>query len=212
MRERVAAHTARNQDSARLRPGSLEPRTSSASERKMLQGWQHPSWPASLVCSCLRPLKAMLLGYDQLRMPYLISRRSFAKLLAAAPLARAFAGERNMFLSLNSVLLQGRVQWPDFARLAAQIGFPGTDIMLGPAMQAGASATNDLLAGLKIRPAVIDFPVEFRKDDATFHASLTQLDAAARFAAAIHCPRMITYIMPSSDTPRDELRQTYKQR
>ena len=77
--------------------------------------------------------------------------------------------------------------------------------MLQPAMQAGVSATNDLLASLRIRPAVIDFPVEFRKDDATFKASLTELDAAARFAAAIHCPRMITYIMPSSDTPKDEL-------
>jgi len=106
-------------------------------------------------------------------------------MLAAAPLSRAFADERNMFLSLNSVLLQGRVHWPDFARLAAQIGFPGTDIMLRPAMQAGFRATNDLLARLKIRPAVIDFPVEFRKDDATFNSSLTQLDAAAQFAAAI---------------------------
>ena len=55
-------------------------------------------------------------------------------------------------------------------------------------MQAGVSATNDLLAGLKIRPAVIDFPVEFRKDDATFKASLTQLDAVAQFAAAVHSP------------------------
>jgi sugar phosphate isomerase/epimerase len=148
-----------------------------------------------------------------------ISRRSFGKLLAAAPLAkafgpaaRAFAQNRNMYLSLNSVLLQGRVHWPDFARLAAQTGFPSTDIMLGPAMKAGADATNALLAGLKIRPAVIDFPLEFRKDDATFKASLAQLDAAAKFAAAIHCPRMITYIMPSSDTPKDELRQTYKLR
>src|SRR5262245_11820186 len=142
-------------------------------------------------------------------MDYLISRRSLVKLLAVAPLVRAFADERKMFLSLNGVLLQYRVQWPDFARLAAKTGFPGTDIMLGPAMQAGASATNDLLAGLKTRPAVIDLPVEFRKDDATFKASLTQLDAAAKFAAAIHCPRMITYIMPSSDTPKDELRQIY---
>src|SRR4029077_2950624 len=140
--------------------------------------------------------KPCYLGYDRLRVPYLISRRSFVKLVAAAPLARAFAGERNMFLSLNSVLLQGRVQWPEFARLAAKSGFPGTDIMLRPAMQAGVNATNDLLAQLKIRPAVIDFPVEFRKDDATFNASLSQLEGAARFAAAIHCPRMITYIMP----------------
>ena len=145
-------------------------------------------------------------------MAHFISRRSLVKLLAVAPLARAFADERKMFLSLNSVLSQGRVQWPDFARLAAKIGFPGTDIMLRPTMRAGASATNDLLASLKIRPAAIDLPVEFRKDDATFQTSLTQLDSAARFAAEIHCPRMITYIMPSSDTPKDELRQIYKRR
>jgi sugar phosphate isomerase/epimerase len=147
-----------------------------------------------------------------LRVTYLISRRSFCKLLAAAPLSRSLANQRNMFLSLNSVLLQGRVPWPDFARLAAKVGFPGTDIMLSPAIQAGVSATNELLASLKIRPAVIDFPVEFRKDDATFNASVAQLDAAAQFAAAIHCPRMITYIMPSSDTPKDELLRIYKQR
>ena len=159
------------------------------------------------------------------RVHNLISRRSFTRLLAAAPLARAFeplagagflagtkSDDRLMFLSLNSVLLQGRVPWPDFARLAAHTGFPGTDIMLRPAMQAGAAATNDLLAALKLRPAVIDFPVDFRKDDATFRASLAQLDAAARFAAAIGCPRMMTYLMPSSDTPKDDLRQTYQQR
>ena len=75
----------------------------------------------------------MLLGYDRLRVPYLISRRSFGKLLAAAALARAFADERNMFLALNSVLLQRRVHWPDFARLAARkLAFPGKDIMLRP--------------------------------------------------------------------------------
>jgi sugar phosphate isomerase/epimerase len=84
--------------------------------------------------------------------------------------------------------------------------------MLRPAMEAGVNATNHLLSSLKIKPAVIDFPVEFRKDDATFKASLTQLDAAARFAAAIYCPRMITYIMPSSDIPKEEQRQIYKQR
>ncbi len=141
-----------------------------------------------------------------------VTRRSLCKLLATLPVAKALAAERNMFLSLNSVLVNGRVPWPDFARLAAQLGFPGTDVMLGGAMKAGAGATNDLLAQLKVKPAVIDFPVEFRKDDATFEASLAKLDGAAQFAAAIHCPRMITYILPSSDTPKDELRRTYKQR
>jgi len=94
-------------------------------------------------------LNAMLLGYDRLRMPYLLSRRSFSKLLAAVPLSRALAAERNMFLSLNSVLLQGRVPWPEFARLAAKIGFPGTDIM---------SSIFRLNSGKTMRPSMPRLP------------------------------------------------------
>lgn len=117
-----------------------------------------------------------------------------------------------MFLALNSVLVNGRVPWPQFPELAAKTGFPGVDIMLGPAMKDGAAATNRLLASLHLLPAAIDFPVEFRKDDATFRESLSKLAPAAEFAAAIQCPRMITWIMPSSDTPKAELRRIYKQR
>jgi sugar phosphate isomerase/epimerase len=154
----------------------------------------------------------MLLRLSSVAGWLLLTRRRFGKLLAAAPLAQKLPARRNMFLSLNSVLLQGRVPWPEFAKLAAQTGFPGTDVMLHPAMTAGADATNRLLAGLNLRPAILDFPVEFRKDDTTFRASLAQLDQAAAFAAAIDCPRMMTYIMPSSDTPTDEWRQTLKSR
>ena len=143
----------------------------------------------------------------------LISRRAVCKLPALAPWAfKASAAQRNMYLALNSVLVSNRVPWPDFARLAAKTGYPGTDVMLAPAMKAGISATNDLFSELKIKPAAINFPVEFRKDDATFQAGLSKLDEAAQFASAISCPRMVTYIMPSSDTPKDELRRTYKQR
>lgn len=142
----------------------------------------------------------------------MITRRESLKLLAFShSLKRSYPGH-HMFLALNSVLLSGRVHWPEFARLAAKVGFPGTDIMLGPAMQAGAGATNQLLSELKLLPAVVDFPVEFRKDDSAFRASLPKLQPACEFAAAIHCPRMMTWIMPSSTTPKEELRRTYKQR
>jgi sugar phosphate isomerase/epimerase len=146
------------------------------------------------------------------------NRRTVCKLLAAGPLALSGFGSladakpNGMFLSLNSVLVSGRVPWPDFARLAAKVGFPGTDVMLPAAMQAGVSATRDLLAELNIRPAVFDFPVEFRKDDAAFQAGLAALPEKAKFAAAIGCPRMMTYIMSSSPTPKAELRATFKQR
>ena len=147
-------------------------------------------------------------------MQSMLSRRSLCKLLASFPAcARAFApDEARMYLSLNSVLLNGRVQWPEFARLAAKVGFPGTDVMLKPAMEAGVRATNQLLHELGLKPAAIDFPVEFRKDDATFEAGLAKLSDQARFAADIQCPRMLTYIMPSSETPKEELRRLYKQR
>ena len=117
-----------------------------------------------------------------------------------------------MFLALNSVLLNNRVHWPEFPQLAAKVGFPGCDVMLAAALQDGAAATNKLLNGLRVLPAAIELPVEFRKDDATFKSTLPKLEPAAQFAAAIHCPRMITYIMSSSDTPTEELRQTYKDR
>jgi len=117
-----------------------------------------------------------------------------------------------MYLSLNSTLLSDRVRWPEFAHLAAETGFPGTDVMLEAAMKAGVGPTKGLLRELKIKPAILDFPVEFRKDAAAFEMSLSKLDEAGRFAAAIGCPRMITWIMPSSETPKDELRRIYKQR
>jgi sugar phosphate isomerase/epimerase len=141
-----------------------------------------------------------------------ISRRELLGLLALAPAVGASAADRHMFLALNSVLISGRVKWPEFARLAAKVGFPGTDVALAPAMEAGATATRDLLAQLNVKPAVLDFPVEFRKDDAAFEAGLPKLKEAAPFAAAIGCPRMVTYIMSSSPIPKDELRRTYKAR
>jgi sugar phosphate isomerase/epimerase len=141
------------------------------------------------------------------------TRRIFLPVLASLPVAlKTLAAQKQMFLSLNSVLIQNRVPWPDFAKLAARVGFPGTDVMLDAAMKEGVSATRDLLAQLKLRPAIFDFPTEFRKDDATFSAGLPKLKQAAAFASAIGCPRMMTYIMSSSPIPKEELRAIYKKR
>ncbi|HTT62763.1 MAG TPA: sugar phosphate isomerase/epimerase family protein [Bryobacteraceae bacterium] len=117
-----------------------------------------------------------------------------------------------MYLSLNPTLVTGRVVWPEFARLAAKVGYPGVDVDLGAAMKAGLPATNALLKELKIKPAAVNFPVEFRKDDATFRKDLEKLDDASSFSAAIGCPRMVTWIMPSSKTPKAELRALYLKR
>ncbi len=117
-----------------------------------------------------------------------------------------------MYLSLNSVLIDGRVHWPEFARLAAKVGYPGVDVDLAAAMKAGLPATNDLLQQLNLKPAAVNLPVEFRKDDTAFRSDLEKLGDQASFSAAIGCPRMVTWIMPSSKTPKAELRALYLKR
>jgi sugar phosphate isomerase/epimerase len=117
-----------------------------------------------------------------------------------------------MYLSLNSTLVANRVPWPEFARLAAKVGFGGVDVSTSGAMNEGLTATRSLLEELKLTPAVAGFPVEFRKDDATFRRDLSKLEEAAQFMAAIGCPRMSTYIMPSSERPKSEQRKIYLDR
>jgi sugar phosphate isomerase/epimerase len=117
-----------------------------------------------------------------------------------------------MYLSLNPTLVADRVPWPEFARLAAKVGFGGVDVSTSGAMKEGLESSRALLGQLKLTPAVAGFPVEFRKDDATFRRDLAKLEEAAQFVAAIGCPRMNTYIMPSSDRPKAEQRKIYKER
>src|SRR6185295_6481990 len=117
-----------------------------------------------------------------------------------------------MYPALNGTLVAGRTPWPEFAFLAQKTGFPGVDVNLGPAMEHGAGRTQDLLKQLKLKPAVVSLPVEFRKDQATFDADFVKLEKAAQFAASIGCPRMTTWILPSSELPKAEQRKIYLER
>jgi sugar phosphate isomerase/epimerase len=117
-----------------------------------------------------------------------------------------------MYLSLNGVPIGGNLSWPDFARLASSTGFGGVDVMLQPAMADGVQRTRKMLEELHLRPAFVSLPVEFRKDEEAFRMGLAKLEEAAPFCAAIGCPRLMTYLLPSSETPKDELRRLYKKR
>src|SRR5579864_1503451 len=117
-----------------------------------------------------------------------------------------------MYLSLNPTLVADRVPWPEFAHLAAKVGFGGVDVSTSGAMKEGFKLSQALFEQLKLTPAVAGFPVEFRKDDATFRRDLAKLEEAAQFVAAIGCPRMNTYILSSSDRPKAEQRKIYKER
>jgi sugar phosphate isomerase/epimerase len=117
-----------------------------------------------------------------------------------------------MYLSMNGVPIGGKLSWAQFAELASTTGFKGVDVNLDAAMSDGVKRTQSMFDDLRLKPAFISLPVEFRKDDETFRSGMPRLEEAAPFAAAIGCPRIMTYIMSSSDTPKDELRRTYKAR
>jgi sugar phosphate isomerase/epimerase len=117
-----------------------------------------------------------------------------------------------MYPSLNPTIVTGRADWPEIARLASKAGFPAVDLNAARAQAAGLAATREALAALKVQPAVVSFPVEFRRDEATFESTLAQLEPAAQFGVALGCPRMATYIVPSAELPYREQRALFLKR
>lgn len=118
-----------------------------------------------------------------------------------------------MYVSLNGTLVAGgQLSWTEFAELAARVGYAAVDVNLGAAMREGVEATRALLARLKLRPGIVGLPVDFRQDEAVFREGLAKLEEAARFARAIGCPRMATWVMSSSERPKAEQRRILKER
>jgi sugar phosphate isomerase/epimerase len=137
------------------------------------------------------------------------SRRSFLGGAAAAALSRpSAAAPPGMYIALSWALVGNQAPWPEFARLAARVGFGGTDVNLGPAMKEGLDRTRDLLAELKLRASFCGFPVNVTGGEEAFRKDMAGLEAAAKFADAIGCNRMSAIMPPSSQTPKEELRKT----
>ena len=152
-------------------------------------------------------------------------RRTFLKsaAFAAAAAPALHSAGSGMFLALNNSLNGGQpgtaygpsrvMDYADFLRQAAATGFDGADVTLGNSMKLGAERVNALLAELKLRPGLASqIPALFPKDEAVFRANLGKLADAAAFTSAIGGRCMYAVIMPSSDTPKAELRKIYKDR
>jgi sugar phosphate isomerase/epimerase len=149
----------------------------------------------------------------------MMHRRDFVKVAAgaAAGLSVAAGGaatapSTGMFLALSSALTGNKVQWPEFARLAARVGYGGTDLMLNPAMKEGADATRGLLAELKIRTSFCSLPVNVTGTDEVFQKGMAMLEEQAKFVSTVGCGRMMMVLPTSSTTPADELRKMLKER
>ncbi|HYW41736.1 MAG TPA: sugar phosphate isomerase/epimerase family protein [Bryobacteraceae bacterium] len=146
-----------------------------------------------------------------------INRRGFVRSVAGcgavARLANnAMGAGTGMFVALNTSLTGGKVQWPEFARLAARVGYGGVDLNLGAAMKEGVDATRALLADLKLRLSFCNLPGAPTRDEDAFRKGMDVLEDAAKFASAVGCDRMMVVMPPSSQVPKDELRKTLKDR
>jgi sugar phosphate isomerase/epimerase len=116
-----------------------------------------------------------------------------------------------LYLSLNGTLVARRLVWADLATVASVVGFDAIDV-LPQAVLDGPQVTNDLLSRLRLRPAILWLPVEFRKDEAIFESTLRDLEAVASTAVKIGCPRMTASIPASSDQPKAELLPLLRER
>jgi sugar phosphate isomerase/epimerase len=149
----------------------------------------------------------------------MFNRRAFVKSGVAAGAAlfggaatAAAAPQTGMFLALSSALTGNKVQWPEFARLAARVGYGGTDLNLTPAMKEGLDATRAMLTELKIRTSFCSLPVNVTGTDEVFQRGMTTLEDAAKFVSGVGCGRMMMVLPAASQTPADELRKTLKDR
>ena len=104
-----------------------------------------------------------------------------------------------MFKCLVPGCLGIQLPWEEWPGLAAKTGFDAVDIHPLDVAK-GAEFHRDALAKHGIRAGGAGLPVEFRKDEAAFDASLAELGAKAKLAAAIGCTRFYTWILPASDT------------
>ena len=145
-----------------------------------------------------------------------LSRRRFLKTAAltgaALAVAKQSAAADAMFVSLNSSLTR-QMEWPEFAQLAAKLGYGGVDVNLNAAQVQGLEATRKMLSSLKIRPGVCSLPVRYSNpDEALYKEDMKKLEEGARFASEIGCPRMMAVLPPSSQTPKAEYRKIIKDR
>ena len=104
-----------------------------------------------------------------------------------------------MFIALNPTLLAGgKVGWPEIARLAARLGYPGVDVSLGPAMKEGVNETKALFEHLRLKPARDRLPGGLPQGRSGFRGGARQAGrrrrssprrSAARACAPGSCPR-----------------------
>jgi len=108
-----------------------------------------------------------------------------------------------MFKNLSPGTIGVKANLTESIALAKKYGFQGVDFSVTEAQaladQQGIEAVQQLFAEAGIVPGAFGFPVEFRRDAATWEAGLQALPKQAKLAQKLGCLRTATWIMPASD-------------
>lgn len=101
------------------------------------------------------------------------------------------------------------VEWQEFLRVAARAGYAGVDLLPYASMvKDGPEKVRAMLTELKLKVGFLSSPTNPGvADEAAFQTALGRLDEFCQFAAAIGCSRVMTTILSSSDTPKEEWRK-----
>lgn len=142
------------------------------------------------------------------------NRRTFLATTAGAALAGSLpaAPSTGMFVALNSALVGNKAPWPEFARLAARLGFGGADLNLNAAMKEGLDASKAMLAELKIRTSFCNLPVTVTGTDEVFQRGMGTLEDSAKFVGEVGCGRMMMVLPAATAQPVDDFRKMLKDR
>jgi sugar phosphate isomerase/epimerase len=99
----------------------------------------------------------------------------------------------------------------DYVVLAEQYGFGGIEVDMGVVIREAKASSWDavkaLFEQLAVAPASTGLPVEWRKDDETFNATLPKLRDYAEAARAIGCRRVCDWMPPAIDEDPKEFRK-----
>jgi sugar phosphate isomerase/epimerase len=108
-----------------------------------------------------------------------------------------------MYTSLSCSAIGIKTDLAGALALARQSGFPAVEFSITEAAdlarQQGVDAVRQMFATAGVRPGGFGFPVEFRKDEATWRAGLQALPDLAKLAVALGVQRTATWLLPASD-------------
>ncbi|MHB0857193.1 MAG: sugar phosphate isomerase/epimerase family protein [Anaerolineae bacterium] len=105
-----------------------------------------------------------------------------------------------MYRALSPGAIGVRVPFAEAVDLAAEHGFEGIEVGMGPVKELGLEGVQRLLTANDLMASFSGMPVNFRQDDATFERDLADLPAFAEAMATLGCTRVITWFMPWHET------------